>query len=438
MIKALVESVKENSIADEIGLSQGDVILKINERPVGDIIDYIIETSDNYVELMVKKNNGETIIFEIEKNYNEDLGIFFDPPTITPIKTCQNNCKFCFINQMPPGLRDTLYIKDDDYRLSFLKGNYITGTNLTSDDIERIIKYNLSPLYISVHQTDEDRDILMGRKKSFSIMTLLEKLKEGDIYFHTQIVLVPGYNDGKILENTLKDLHQLKPNIKSVAIVPVGLTKYRDQLAKLDTVNKSIAKETIEIAKRFRDNFEDNIVFISDEIYIKANEEIPKAKYYQDYSQLENGIGMLRLFIDEFRNALVAYEKEIKQANFQSKCIVITGELTYAYITHLLKMVSDLNNTFDFEVISIKNEFFGDSVNVAGLLVGQDIKSKLNKNKEDGIFVLLPANTLNFENTKFLDNLTLDELKRDFSFPIIETRINGESLIQEILREGVS
>ncbi|MFP4456518.1 MAG: DUF512 domain-containing protein [Clostridia bacterium] len=438
MKEAIIKSIRENSIAEELELSCGDKVLKINKEPVGDIIDYMIEISDNYIELEVEKKNGELIIFEIEKDYNEDLGLHFDPPTITPIKTCHNNCKFCFINQMPPGLRHTLYIKDDDYRMSFMSGNYITGTNLSDEDIERIIKYNLSPLYISVHQTDKNRDILMGREKSFSIMNLLEKLKDGGIYFHTQIVLVPGYNDGKVLENTLEDLHQLKPNVLSIAIVPVGLTQYRNNLPELNQIDIEVAKETINISKKYMENYEKNIVFISDEIFIKAQEDIPKAKYYQDYSQLENGIGMLRIFIDQFKEAMLNNQNAIKSANFNKKCLIITGKLTEVYIVRLLNMISKINDKFEYEVISIENKFFGDSVNVTGLLVGSDIINKLNKFSSNNIFVLLPDNTLDYDNIKFLDGITLEEIKNAFSFSIIETNINGESLIKEILKEGVS
>ena len=416
MSKALIGNIKKDSIAYDLGLSKGDYIVKVNNRPIGDIIDYIIETSDNYIELLVEKGDGELFLFEIDKYFNEDLGIHFNPPTITPIKTCQNNCMFCFINQMPPGLRDSLYIKDDDYRLSFLNGNYITGTNLDNKDIERIMTYNLSPLYISVHQTDINRDVLMGRKKTFSIMKMLRKLKDGGIFFHTQIVLVPGFNDGNVLKNTLKDLNELRPNILSVAIVPVGLTKYRDDLPKINQVNKNVAIETINIANQFNKKRKDNIVFVSDEIFLKAKLDIPESEYYNDYSQLENGIGMLRLFKDEFEDALEELEKRIRELNFEKKFILITSEITNDYLSNLMKKFQELNEKFQYEIVAVKNNFFGDSVNVTGLLVGNDILSSIDNNKEiidNNSVIMLSEDTLNFENRKFLDGLTFDKFKKE-------------------------
>lgn len=438
MVKALVRDVLEGSIADDLGLSDGDVVFKINNETVGDIIDYLISTSDNYIELTVEKKDGEVIIFEIEKNHNEDLGIEFDPPTITSLKTCQNNCQFCFINQMPPGLRDTLYLKDDDYRMSFIMGNYITGTNLNNEEIERIIKYNLSPLYISVHQTGKGRDFLMGRTKSFSILELLNRLKDGGINFHTQIVLVPGINDGKELKNTLKDLLRLKPNILSIAIVPVGLTKFRKNLPFLKTVSNTIARQTIDIAESFRRNDKDNIVFVSDELWIRADYPIPEAKYYQDYSQLENGIGMLRLFSDEFSQSLEKYRKIIKEKKFTKKCLVITGELTEQYINNHMKKIKQINNTFNYDIVSIENKFFGKTVNVTGLLVGQDIINVLSNYSGDNLYALLPESTLNYDKEKFLDNITLIKLKSSLYIPIKEVEVRGECFIKEILKEGVN
>lgn len=439
MSKAIIGNIKENSIAYELGLYKDDKVLKINDKPVGDIIDYIIEISGDYVELVVEKTNGELFLFEIEKDFNEELGIQFNPPTITPIKTCQNNCKFCFINQMPPGLRNSLYVKDDDYRMSFLTGNYITGTNLKDEDIERIINYNLSPLYISVHQTDENRDVLMGRTKKFSIMKLLEKFKNGGVSFHTQIVLVPGYNDGEVLKSTLKELISLKPYILSVAIVPVGLTKYRDNLPQIDQVNKDVAKQTIKIVNDINERCENNIIFVSDEIYLKAQENIPNKEYYNDYSQLENGIGMLRLFMDEFDIALAKFENKIINCNFENKYIIITSELTCDYMKTLLKKIQGINDQFQYKVIEIKNNFFGDSVNVTGLLVGNDILNIISS-KNDCIskndIIMLPENTLDFDNEKFLDGLTFEQFNKKIENKVVITEIDGKSFIKTILKEG--
>jgi putative radical SAM enzyme (TIGR03279 family) len=434
--KGKIKYIQEESIASEIGLEKGDVVKRVNNSPLGDIIDYIIATSDDYVEIEIEQMNGDIVIFEIEKEFNEDLGIVFDPPTIEPIKRCQNNCTFCFINQMPPQMRDTLYIKDDDYRLSFLSGSYITGTNITDEDIQRIIDYNLSPLYISVHQTGRERDKLLGRNKSFSIMNFLKKLKAGNIEFHTQIVIVPGLNDGEHLKSTLDDLHSLKPNIVSIAIVPVGLTRFRSNLDQLTPLSNEGARDIVGIAKNYYND--DNIVFVSDEIYAKAEYKMPSEEYYQGYLQLENGIGMVRLLIDEFTSALENFSDIIKKKVFDKKHYVITGTLASNYIEELLYKIKEVNTTFDYKVIAVKNEFFGNSVSVAGLLVGEDIIRALDKLKDDNCKVLIPRNSLNFEKTMFLDDLQLNDLLSKYNFDICVTDIDGTKLIENILNEEVN
>ncbi len=436
MSKGKIKYIQEESIASEIGLEKGDVVKRVNNSPLGDIIDYIIATSDDYVEIEIEQMNGDIVIFEIEKEFNEDLGIVFDPPTIEPIKRCQNNCTFCFINQMPPQMRDTLYIKDDDYRLSFLSGSYITGTNITDEDIQRIIDYNLSPLYISVHQTGRERDKLLGRNKSFSIMNFLKKLKAGNIEFHTQIVIVPGLNDGEHLKSTLDDLHSLKPNIVSIAIVPVGLTRFRSNLDQLTPLSNEGARDIVGIAKNYYND--DNIVFVSDEIYAKAEYKMPSEEYYQGYLQLENGIGMVRLLIDEFTSALENFSDIIKKKVFDKKHYVITGTLASNYIEELLYKIKEVNTTFDYKVIAVKNEFFGNSVSVAGLLVGEDIIRALDKLKDDNCKVLIPRNSLNFEKTMFLDDLQLNDLLSKYNFDICVTDIDGTKLIENILNEEVN
>jgi len=280
----------------------------------------------------------------------------------------------------------------------------------------------------------------MGRKKTFSIMKMLRKLKDGGIFFHTQIVLVPGFNDGNVLKNTLKDLNELRPNILSVAIVPVGLTKYRDDLPKINQVNKNVAIETINIANQFNKKRKDNIVFVSDEIFLKAKLDIPESEYYNDYSQLENGIGMLRLFKDEFEDALEELEKRIRELNFEKKLILITSEITNDYLSNLMKKFQELNEKFQYEIVAVKNNFFGDSVNVTGLLVGNDILSSIDNNKEiidNNSVIMLSEDTLNFENRKFLDGLTFDKFKKEIENEVVLVEVNGKIFVEKILKEGV-
>lgn len=437
---ALIDSVKSASIAEELGIKKGDLLISINGQSVGDIIDYLIDTADEVVEIAVKHPDDTETVFMIEKEYDEDLGLLFRPSTITPIKRCANNCMFCFIAQMPKGLRPSLYLKDDDYRLSFLSGSYISGTNLQQHEIDRIKRLNLSPLYISVHQT-QDRGILIGRNDDFSILSLLQDLSQSGICFHTQIVLCPGLNDGKILVRTLQDLLSLLPNLLSIAIVPVGLTKFRTGLPDLRSFSTAESRNVVNLTADYGDKLVTElghrIVYASDEFYIKAQLPIPAASYYEKYEQLENGIGMLRLFSDQFSAGLDFRQSEIRAVNFNQKLVIASGRLAGSFLTDLLQQIKDLNDSFRYQVIALENMFFGPLVTVAGLIVGEDLMEYFKKFEDKSALVLIPRSMLQYNSNRFLDDITIPELEKAIGMSVLPVDVDGSCLLQTIIEKGV-
>ncbi|QOR36917.1 DUF512 domain-containing protein [Clostridium sp. 'deep sea'] len=439
MAYALIDSIKENSIAKELGLKQGDKLVTINGQEVGDILDYMIHIADDYLELLVLHEDNTETEFAIEKDFDEDLGIVFTPPTITPITKCHNNCKFCFVSQMPKGMRETLYIKDDDYRLSFLSGSYMTGTNLKQTDIERIKRLNLSPLYISVHQT-RDRNSLIRYKKDFDILSFLRDFKESGICFHAQIVLCPGLNDGQVLKQTLDDLNTLMPNLLSLAVVPVGLTKFRENLFDLRPLTKNEARDIIDLCNGYGDkhkaDYGKRVIYLSDEIYLKAQKQVPKAGYYEDYSQLENGIGMIRLLIDQFNDSFKENYVKICGLEFKRKITIATGKLAFSYINDLLNEIKKINSTFKYEVLQVENEFFGPLITVAGLIVGQDLITTLKKADVNSA-IIIPKNMLQYNSTKFLDDITISDIEKKLKMCISPVEVSGKALLDVIMEKGV-
>ncbi len=298
----VIENVIKNSIADEIGLVAGDEILSINNEKPKDIIEYTFSVQNEIVELEIKHKKGEVEIIEIEKDLEEDLGVSFESVVFDNIKPCCNKCIFCFVDGQPEGLRESLYIKDDDWRLSYLQGTYVTLTNLTKQDWERICALRPSPLYVSVHTTNPNlRAKMLNNPKAKNIMEDLEKLSSLDIEIHAQIVLCPGYNDDKELQRTLDDLKIFKKNLKSLAVVPVGISRYRKD--NLKRVNKEIALHTIKIIDKFNKDMKKNIAMASDEFFLLAEIEVPNGKYYGKFAQIEDGVGVIRLFLDDFEKS---------------------------------------------------------------------------------------------------------------------------------------
>jgi len=407
---ARVEDVEPGGIAEEVGIKPGDVITAINGQPLQDLIDFRYLCADENIELEVVKADGEIWAVEIEKDIDEDLGLNFAGATFDCIRPCANKCVFCFVDQMPQGMRETLYIKDDDYRLSFLQGNFVTLTNLSTTDMNRLLQLRLAPLYVSVHSTNpEMRRQLLGSKNAGKIMEQLNQLAAGGISFHTQIVLCPGYNDGFELERTINDLAGLGPATLSIAVVPVGLTKERNDLPALRMVTPEEARGIIAQLKPYQERFEKHhseaLVYLADELYLLAGAEIPPAEHYAGFPQLENGVGLTRLFYDSFAEEAVCLPERVAAPQ---KVTLVTGVSGARVLTPLADRLSKAHN-LSVTVKAIPNRFFGETVTVAGLLTGQDVVKEL-KGQDLGDLALIPSVMCKRDEAVFLDGMTPGQL----------------------------
>ena len=382
-INMIVESVIENSIANELEIKSGDKILSINNQTPKDIIEYSFLINDEEINLLIEHKNGELEEYEIEKDFDEDLGIVFTSAVFDGVKRCCNHCIFCFVDQQPKGLRESLYVKDDDWRLSYIQGTYVTLTNLSENDFERIEKYHISPLFVSIHTTNPDLRVKMTRNPNAKkIMEQLKRFKKIKTKIHAQIVLCPSINDGEELKRTLEDLKSVKSILKSIAIVPVGISKYRKEEFK--RVDKKIALETIKIVENFNSSIKKQIAMVSDEFFLLAGLDVPEKKYYGDFLQIEDGVGAIRLLKDSFKKCLKKMKKQIKT---KTKITIATAQSAYRLFCEFKKEINVKN--LEFEVLEIKNKFFGEDINVAGLIVGQDIIDTI-KNK-DVQHLILPS-----------------------------------------------
>lgn len=430
-INMIVESVIENSIADELEIKSGDKILSINNQTPKDIIEYSFLINDEEINLLVEHKNGELEEYEIEKDFDEDLGIVFTSAVFDGIKRCCNHCIFCFVDQQPKGLRESLYVKDDDWRLSYIQGTYVTLTNLSENDFERIEKYHISPLFVSIHTTNPDLRVKMTRNPNAKkIMEQLKRFKKIKTKIHAQIVLCPSINDGEELKRTLEDLKSVKSILKSIAIVPVGISKYRKEEFK--RVDKKIALETIKIVEDFNSSIKKQIAMVSDEFFLLAGLDVPEKKYYGDFLQIEDGVGSIRLLKDSFKKCLKKMKKQIKT---KTKITIATAQSAYRLFCEFKKEINVKN--LEFEVLEIKNKFFGEDINVAGLIVGQDIIDTI-KNK-DIQHLILPSVMLqkNGESYKevFLDGKTLDDIKninKNTQIHILKDYYSFEEILQII------
>lgn len=393
---ARVSEVLKGSIAEELEIQQGDEILSIDDTQMLDMIDYNFMCKSDFLTIEVKKTDGEIEFIELEKDYDEDLGIVFESAVFDRVKPCLNKCIFCFVDQQPKGLRETLYVKDDDYRLSYLQGTYITLTNLKEEDKERIKRMHLGPFYVSVHTTNPDLRVKMLRNPNAG--KALENLKwfrKNKIPFHAQIVLCPGYNDGAELERTLSDLAELKNTVLSVAIVPVGITQFRKE--GLQQVDKKCAVETLDIASKYKK------VCCSDEFFLLAEREIPPTKYYGNFCQLEDGVGALRMLLDDFKSS--ALPKLIK------KPLKISFAASYAAKYAIEKIAKDLNKIKNLTVTvnPVKSNYWGQDITVAGLITTDDL---INTVKDlDTDMVIIPTVMLKPYSEDFLDGKTLTYVK---------------------------
>lgn len=417
MKNAIISEVKPNSIAWELELVAGDKIIKVNDKELTDLIDFNFETALNNYKLTVeKKDTGEIEVLEIEKDDDEELGIVFESAVFDGVKRCLNKCIFCFVDQQPKHLRKTLYIKDDDYRLSYLQGTYITLTNLKQEDKERIEKLNLGPLYVSIHTTNgELRKKMLNNKNADKILDELDWLKKINIPIHCQIVLCPGYNDNDELIKTLNDLYKYKKIVKSVAIVPVGITKYRKN-NDLKKVDYNVAQKTIEIVNEFNTKKKTNFVQLSDEFFILTNSKIPDKKYYKNYSQLDDGVGTTRLILDDFAKCEKKLPNKIKDKKTFHFILSKSSLKAFDIIVNRLNQIENLN----IVKVVVESKFFGDDINVSGLIVGSDILSTLKKQKN--LNIVLPSIMLKPYTTSFLDDMTVEDL---------QTKLNSKIYIIE-------
>lgn len=427
----IIDKIKENSIAEEMGLEPGDKLIAINNSPVVDVIDYKFLLCDEEILVKIEKQNGEEWELDIEKDYDEDLGISFKNSIMDNAKSCCNKCIFCFIDQLPKGMRKSLYFKDDDSRLSFLQGNFVTLTNLKDSDIDRIIKYRISPINISVHTTNPDLRVkMLNNKSAGNIMERLKKLKNAGISMNCQLVLCKGINDGKELIKTVEDLSSFYPYIKNVAAVPVGVTKFRENLYPLETFNKDSAKKAILDVSRLNEDLMKKIgepfIRLSDEFYVLAGVDVPPYDYYNGFSQLEDGVGMIRIFRHNIKSTI----KDLKPTS--DNFLIITGVSAFDEI----KKASDLINEkgVNVKVLKVKNDYFGETITVAGLLTGTDIKKAIIEYKKHSNvdYIVLPENMLRSGEDVFLDDVTLKELQEDTNSPILVCSYTGDDLIDII------
>lgn len=434
----IVEKVLSGSIAEEMEITPGDALLEINGHKIEDIFDYQYYTQDEYIEILVRKPSGEEWLLEIDKGYDEDLGITFENGLMDDYRSCHNKCIFCFIDQMPKGMRDTLYFKDDDSRLSFLQGNYVTLTNMSDKDVDRIIRYNLSPINVSFQTTNPElRCRMLNNRFAGQALEKAWKLAQAGIIMNGQIVLCKGVNDGAELDRSIRDLSAYLPNLESVSVVPVGLSKYRDGLYPLEPFTKEDAQDVLRIIHDWQNKiypeYGTHFVHASDEWYILAEEELPQEEQYDGYLQLENGVGMLRLLLDEFAEAME--EDRINGRQARAKHITLaTGRLAYRFIKQMAMQMEERYEGLQIDVIAIRNDFFGEMITVSGLLTGQDIMAQL-KDRDLGEKLLLPQNVLKSGEPVFLDDYTLDDIEKALQVRIDIVKSSGRDFIEAILSD---
>lgn len=432
---AVIREVRSLSIGEEVGLHPGDRLLTVDGRPVRDILDYRYLCSGDSFVLEVQRGNGEIWEIEIEKEPWEDLGLEFDEIIFDGLRLCQNRCLFCFLSQMPPGLRSTLYLRDDDYRLSFLHGNFITLTGVMDDELERIISQHLSPLYVSVHATDEEvRRRLFGSNRASGIMGKLRRLAGAGIELNAQVVLCPNINDGAILDQTLNDLLTLGDRLRSVGVVPVGLTKYRAPSSELRVYTPAEAGQVIDRLEPHRRKSQELInrrrIYVADEFFVLSGRQIPRRSYYEGYPQLENGIGLIRRFLDSAgrrSRRLPAALREPRRVTVVTGC---SAAKTLASILEPYQLISGLT----ISLVVVKNRFFGPTVTVAGLLTGEDIAAAL-AGVPPADRILVPAAALRDEDQVFLDGLSLTDLSWKFGQQVLSVEPTGPALARAILEE---
>ena len=429
----IVKNVEAGSIAEELGIEPGDRLLAIDGQEIEDIFDYQFYEESEELLLLIEKADGEQWELEIEKDADESLGISFGEGLMDEYRSCRNRCIFCFIDQMPPGMRDTLYFLDDDARLSFLQGNYITLTNMSDHDVERIVRYRLEPINISFHTTNPElRCRMLHNRFAGDALKKVDILYQGGIEMNGQIVLCRGVNDGEELERTIRDLTKYLPLLKSVSVVPVGLTRFREGLYPLEPFTREEAREVLRVIHRWQkkiyEEYGIHFIHAGDEWYLLAEEEVPEEERYDGYLQLENGVGMLRLLFNEFEEGM----ERLGDGDRSGEISAATGKLAYPYIRRMADRIQERYPGVKVHVYCIRNDFFGERITVSGLITGQDIIAQL-KGKELGSRLLLPCSMLKADEDVFLDDITVKEVSDALQVPVDIVKSSGQDLIDAIL-----
>lgn len=434
-----IKAVEKGTYADKAGIKSGDVLVSINGNSITDVLDYRFYMIDKKLALGICRD-GEQLTFNLrKKDEYDELGLEFETYLMDEKHSCRNKCVFCFIDQNPEGMRESIYFKDDDSRLSFFFGNYVTLTNLKDEDVARIIKMRISPVNISVHTTNPELRVkMMNNRFAGESLRFLDEFQKGEIEMNCQIVLCRGLNDGKELERSVADLSARFPYVSSIAVVPSGLTKYREGLYSLAPFTKEDAGDVIDIVERLgKENLEkfgQRIVYASDEWYLTAEREMPCSEYYEDFPQLDNGVGMIRSMGDEIDDELVFIKENGFKLENERRISVVTGEAAYDFIAESAKKVCDAVPGLKCNVYCAKNYFFGGTVTVAGLLTGSDLITALD-GKDLGEELFIPSVMLRHEGDLFLDNMSLDELSERLGIPITPTESTGEAFVKALVGE---
>ena len=434
MKKHLIKEVKQGSIAEELDIKPGWYLISVNDTEIKDVLDYKYQMFDEYVVITIEDNNGEEWDYEIEKDENEDIGLVFEQELMDNARSCANKCIFCFMDQLPPNVRDTLVFKDDDFRLSFMTGNYVTLTNSGYRDLDRIIEYHLSPINISVHATNPAiRCMMLNNKNAGKILDYIKYLTDNGIYVNAQIVLCPGINDGKILDQTIEDLSSFYPYLQCIAIVPVGISSHREGLYKLKSFDKITASKAIDQVeswqKKLKKKYGSNIVFIADEVYILAKREFPSYESYEDFPQLEDGIGMVAKMRREFDKKYL----RLKEREINKTVSIATGKAAYDFLKILTTKLEKKFKGLKVNVYAIENNFFGPKITVSGLITGRDIIDQL-KDKEIGKYLLINYSTIKSDSPTFLDDTTIEDVEKALNTKIKVVDGTGEDFIDKIIK----
>ena len=440
----IIDRITPGSIAEELEIEAGDVLVSINGNEIEDVFDYHYMVNDEYLEVLIRKADGEEWELEIEKEYNEDLGIEFENGLMDDYKSCTNKCIFCFIDQMPPGMRETLYFKDDDSRLSFLQGNYITLTNMKDKDLERIIQYHLAPINISVQTTNPElRCMMLHNRFAGDALKKIDRLYEAGIQMNGQIVLCKGVNDGEELERSIRDLSKYLPYMESVSVVPVGLSKYREGLYPLEPFTKEDAIQVIETIEKWQDicmkEHDMHFIHASDEWYMLAERPLPEENSYDGYLQLENGVGMMRLLMNEFTEALENAKDPDHKEDMMTvlneeygghhKVSLVTGRLAAPFLREMADAFMKEFSGYEVDVVDIRNDFFGEKITVSGLITGQDLLAQT-KERELGHILAIPCNMLRMGERVFLDDVTVEDVENNLQVPVLILKSSGFALLE--------